>query len=371
LDYISDPRSGFIAYDRNSTDLLLQEPGGRGSMLYDERTARDLGRKMGVSYVCIIDLTREENEFLIECKLINVDTGLARSKSEIVSGTANADIKRASEAMIKRLLAKDGVPFADGAAAASDAAPAAADRAATDRIQAADRAATDRMQARAATDRIQAADRAATDRMQARAATDRIQAADSAAAKMAPAAPAPIKDYDDERGKSAYDFTWFGGVSLLVPTGDLGKTFDGLGFGISASAEMNYWRIRAEATYCPRKPHQLFSYSLGIDGMYRFGGFFGRRLYVFGGVAGMGGTYVYDGLTHVVVDVVDDDDDDNNDQAKDIPGFNTSGFGVGFSAGVGYNFNRKIGVEASYTTANKIISPLSFEQAQVSVRYRF
>jgi len=107
LDYLSGPDSSFTAHDKNSIDMTIQRSAWRTSMLYDEKIARDIGRKLGVPLVCIIDLTREENECLIECKLVNVETGLAVSKSVIVSGMGNAELKKGSETAVRRLMASD------------------------------------------------------------------------------------------------------------------------------------------------------------------------------------------------------------------------------------------------------------------------
>ena len=111
LDYLSEPGSGFAAHDSHSIDMTVQGPSWRTSALYDEKTARDIGRKLGVPLVCIIDLTRDENEFLIECKLVGVETGLAVSKSVVVSGIGNAELKKGSETAVKKLMAmNDAAP---------------------------------------------------------------------------------------------------------------------------------------------------------------------------------------------------------------------------------------------------------------------
>jgi hypothetical protein len=123
LEYISEPGSGFAAIDRNNIDTMIQrEPAGQPNNLYDEKVARDIGRKLGVPLVCIIDLTRDERDFLIECKLVRVDTGRAVSKSEIVSGVTNAELKKASEAVIRKLMAGGGALTASSAPTVSAAA---------------------------------------------------------------------------------------------------------------------------------------------------------------------------------------------------------------------------------------------------------
>jgi hypothetical protein len=122
LEYISEPGSGFAALDRHSIDMMIQrEPSVQPNMLYNEKTAMDIGKKLGVPLVCIIDLTRDERDFLIECKLVRVDTGRAVSKSEIVSGLTNAEIKKASEALIRKLMTGGGAIIAAGAPAVSAA----------------------------------------------------------------------------------------------------------------------------------------------------------------------------------------------------------------------------------------------------------
>jgi len=122
LDYISEHGSGFAAFDRQTIDTMIQRgPAGQPNMLYDEKAARDIGRKLGVPLVCIIDLTRDERELLIECKLVRVDTGRAVSRSGIASGLTNAEIKRASEAAVRDLLAHGGAVLTSSAPTASAA----------------------------------------------------------------------------------------------------------------------------------------------------------------------------------------------------------------------------------------------------------
>jgi hypothetical protein len=122
LSYISEPGSGFAAFESHIIDMMVQrETGGQPNMLYDEKVARDIGKKLGVPLVCIIDLTRDEHDFLIECKLVSVDTGRAVSKSEVTSGLTNAELKRASEAVIKKLMAGSGAITTSSAPTASAA----------------------------------------------------------------------------------------------------------------------------------------------------------------------------------------------------------------------------------------------------------
>jgi hypothetical protein len=103
-DYISAPGSGYTAYDRDHTDLLIKELGEQRSVLYDEKSAKELGMRIGVRYVCISELTKDENDFLIECKLINVETGAAKTESEFATKSTNDVVRKASIAAIKRLL---------------------------------------------------------------------------------------------------------------------------------------------------------------------------------------------------------------------------------------------------------------------------
>jgi len=312
LDFLTEPGSGYAAHDRNATDHAVMEPGGRTVALYDEKTAKDVGKKLGVQLVCIIDLTREENEFLIECKLISVETGLARSKSEIVSGVANAEIKKASETVVRKLMATEG---------ASTARPAAADHTAAHRP------------------------------------SDH----DSDAAKTAPALPRHPLDSDDFDDDSDLPFNamWVVGFSMAKPVGDAGRAFN-VGFGGSCSFEMKYFRVRAEMTYFraggktrdfPKRPIALYSYLLAADGVYRFGAIDGG-FYVFGGAAGLGGDIDY----------------------ENWPGYEKrreTGYGAAFSAGFGYNFSGQFGVEASYTVANKAIKLHNIDWTQASIRFRF
>jgi hypothetical protein len=325
LDCISEPGSGYLAHDRNSTDLAVAEPGGRTSMLYDEKTARDVGRKLGVQLVCIIDLTRDEKEFLIECKLISVDTGLARSKSEIVSGITNAEIKKASETVARRLITR-------GLTIATDSAPAA---------------------------KPAVADHAAASKTAAPANTT-TKTTSPPATKPPAAKPPAAKPLLDNKYGPPFDTMWVVGFSIASPTGnaestvnkidDFGMGHFSIGYGASCSFEMKYFRARAEITYFSKRPATLYSYAVAAEGMYRFNTI-DSGLYFFGGAAGIKGDAYF---------------------KFDLPSnFEPAGFGLGFSAGLGYNFYGQFGVEASYTMANKIIESSNLEWAQVSLRFRF
>jgi len=161
------------------------------------------------------------------------------------------------------------------------------------------------------------------------------------------AAAVPLKADDGDKPKP--NGGWVGGISIVSPTGDIGKTIDGSGYGISLAAEMDYFRSRAEVTYCSTELVSLFSYTVALEGMYRFDSY-DTGLYVFGGLAGMFGL-----LDISLLGI----------SARD------TGYGFGISAGLGYNFNKKIGIEASYTTASKVVGSLDFEWMQVSLKYRF
>ena len=335
LDCISEPGSGYLAHDRNSTDLAVAEPGGRTSMLYDEKTARDVGRKLGVHLVCIIDLTRDEHEFLIECKLISVDTGLARSKSEIVSGITNAEIKKASETVARKLITR-------GLTVATDSTPTAKP---------------------AVTDHAAASKNTAP-------ASTATKTATLPATKPPAAKPPAAKPLLDNKYGPPFDTMWVVGFSIASPTekvestGNTGNTFKinnfgmgyfSIGYGASCSFEMKYFRARTEITYFSKRPATLYSYAVAAEGMYRFNTI-DSGLYLFGGAAGIRGD------AYLKVDL-----------PKNVE---TDGFGLGFSAGLGYNFYGQFGVEASYTMANKVIDNKvielsNLEWAQVSLRFRF
>jgi hypothetical protein len=74
-DHISSPGSGFRVYDREHTDAVLKELGEQRTALYDESSAKALGKRLGAQHVCISKLTKEGGDILIECKVINVETG--------------------------------------------------------------------------------------------------------------------------------------------------------------------------------------------------------------------------------------------------------------------------------------------------------
>jgi len=157
------------------------------------------------------------------------------------------------------------------------------------------------------------------------------------------AATVPLKADDGDKPKS--NGGWVGGISIINPTGDIGKVVDGAGYGISLAVELDYLRSRAEVTLCSTELVSLFSYTVALECMYRFNSY-DTGLYVFGGLVGMVGRL-------------------------DILGYIDTGYGFGISAGLGYNFNKKIGIETLYTTANKVVGSVNFEWMQVSLKYRF
>jgi hypothetical protein len=119
-DYISSPGSGYTVFDRDHTDLLVKELGEQRSVLYNEKSAKDFGKRLGVQFVCISELTREESDLYIECKLINVETGAVRTESELTN-SGNAETRKASVAVITRLLGKGGAATASAAPPAAQA----------------------------------------------------------------------------------------------------------------------------------------------------------------------------------------------------------------------------------------------------------
>jgi len=148
-EYISSQGSGYRLYDglntaqlvREMARLLLQSIEGksaaqlmremeRSGSLYDAEGAKALGKKLGVQYVCISKLFKEA-KFVLECKLINVETGATRGDSEYVSG-GDSEMREAGIAVIKRLLVLDEETYASVEAEAMAIAAAAAARAAAE-----------------------------------------------------------------------------------------------------------------------------------------------------------------------------------------------------------------------------------------------
>ncbi|MDR2561987.1 MAG: hypothetical protein LBC63_09490 [Holophagales bacterium] len=142
-EYISAPSSGYKLYDGLSSGqivkelarLVLQSIEGkseaqlmremeRSGSLYDEVGAKVLGEKLGVPYVCISKLMKEA-KVVLECKVINVETGAVRGDSEYVSGGIG-EMRNAGVAVIKRLLETDEATYAKAEAEAMAAAAAAA-----------------------------------------------------------------------------------------------------------------------------------------------------------------------------------------------------------------------------------------------------
>jgi hypothetical protein len=164
---------------------------------------------------------------------------------------------------------------------------------------------------------------------------------------VAMAATVPLKADDGDKLKS--NGGWVGGISIINPTGDIGKIVDVSGYGVSLAAEMDYFRVRTDVTYCSTELVSLFSYNVALEGMYRFDSY-DTGLYVFGGLV----------LTLGVLDI-------------DIASYRDTGYGFGISAGLGFNFNKKIGIETLYTTANKVLitGSLKFDWMQMSLKYRF
>jgi len=357
FDYITEPGSGYAAHDRNSTDLAVIEPGGRTSALYDEKVARDIGKKLGVSLVCIIDLTRDERDFLIECKLVRVDTGKAVSKSEIVSSLTNAEIKKASEGLVRKLMAREGT--------ITTGAPT-------------------------------------------------VPAAVRAEPPSRAAAAAPHNDMTvaaresrnlSKPKKPTYDGRWFHGVSLAVanPSGGITNNKELLGDDLSLKAKMGLglsafgefglndkMALRGRVGYTvfgegkkeesesepdygySRKHTNTLSASattLFADFIYRFNSH-EKGPYAFAGL----------GLVNGKLEWAVKDEYSHYGEPPDTEKYkgSMSGSNLGFSVGLGYNFTNNLGVEASYVTASNVVArkyedhknKLDFSWMQVSFKYR-
>ena len=378
LDYISEPGSGFAAFDRHSIDVMIQkEPAGQPNMLYDEKVARDLGKKLGVPLVCIIDLTRDERDFLIECKLVRVDTGRAVSKSEIASSLNNAEIKRASEAVVRKLMAMEGAVIAS-------AAPKAPTTHAAVHAEPPSRAA------------------ATTTPTPPHAAAVRTEAPSKAAA--------PARDARDDFSRrvnepkqtkgSTYDGKWFHGVSLAIanPSGDLinNKELLGpelnlkakMGLGLSAFGEFGindkmalrgrvdyniFGGGKIEETYYGNGKETVTltasATTLFTDFIYRFYSH-EKGPYAFAGLGLVNGKLTWDWK---------DEWSYGSNSGKETGSHSDSGSNLGYSVGLGYNFTKNMGVEASYVNASNIIAfkdeddkdkKYGFSWMQVSFKYR-
>jgi len=157
------------------------------------------------------------------------------------------------------------------------------------------------------------------------------------------AAAVPLKADDGDKPKSNGGFVV--GISIVNPTGDIGKIIDRLGHGFSLAVEMDNFRSRTEVTFCSTELVSLFSYTVALECIHRFDSY-DKGIYVFGG---LNGTIVF----------------------LDLLGYKDKGFGFGFSAGLGYNFNKKIGIETLYTMANKAVGSFNYEWMQMSLKYRF
>jgi hypothetical protein len=365
LDYISEPSSGFAAFDRHSIDLMIQrESTGKPNMLYDEKVAIDIGKKLGVPLVCIIDLTRDERDFLIECKLVRVDTGRAVSKSEIVSSLTNAEIKKASEAVIRKLMA--------GAVTTIKGVPAA-------RTESPSRAA------------------AATTPTPSQAAAVRAESPAKAAA--------PPINASGNASKSVKETThgggWSYGVSLAIahPGGDLTNNKDLLGddlllklktgFGISAFGEFGindkmairgrvdynvFGAGKIEESYSDDYDYGKETVTLNADATTVFADF----IYSFN--SHDKGPYAFAGLGFVNGKLTLEQKEEwsyDGDSGKRSRSQSESGGNLGYALGLGYNFTKNMGAELSYVTANDVIKPkdwdkkFGFTWMQASFKYRF
>jgi opacity protein-like surface antigen len=346
LDYISEPGSGFTAFDRYSIDMMIQrEPAGQPNMLYDEKAARDIGRKLGVPLVCIIDLTRDERDFLIECKLVSVESGLARSKSEVVSGVTNAEIKKASEALVRKLMVKSMAAPPSISAAAR---PTATDSPATSRAAAPDHAAASSP------------------------ATGRASAPSSAATNRPPAynAPATRTARPADRPPSGDRLKWGVGLHIANPSGDITNNKELLGedlylkakmgLGLSAFAEMalnGKMALRGRLDYNlfgeDKKKEEWYGYTYTDTFNANAATVFADFIYSFD--SHENGLYAFAGLGFVSAKVKWGWKESSS-YGSDSDSYSASGSNLGFSLGLGYNFNRHVGLEASYVAASNAIT---------------
>jgi len=342
LDHISEHGSGFAAFDRHIIDTMIQrEPGRQQNTLYNEKAARDIGRKLGVPLVCIIDLTRGEHDFLIECKLVWVDTGRAVSKSGIASGLTNAEIKRASEAVIQKLMPGEPTIVTPSAPKVSAAV------------------------------RAEPPSRAAA------------QPSHGHASK---SPKEPKKSVKPSHGS---EWSYGASLHLVNPGGDL--TNDRLfankvttGFGLSAFGEFGLNDMMA---LCGRVDYNIFGEGKlegsEYSGSYKFTHKLNASVatvfgdYTYGLDSHEKGLYVFAGLGFVRGKLEEEWKAYRGGTLTEDGHDSESGIGLGFSLGVGYNFSNSMGVEASYVTAGNVIVlknslvPYGFTWLQASFKYRF
>jgi hypothetical protein len=102
---LSAPNSGYSLHGREATDAAIKEYGEQQSALYNDRIAVEIGGRLGVQSVCISELVKDSPELLIliNCKMIDVKTGDARSAKEIC-GPSLVAIEKACEKLMGRLM---------------------------------------------------------------------------------------------------------------------------------------------------------------------------------------------------------------------------------------------------------------------------
>jgi hypothetical protein len=99
----------YTALDRNRVDSMLKEMDFQRSAFSDPSKAKQLGKRLDADLMCVTELMKEGSEFVVEASIIDVETGqIAHTASEYLENESNAEIRRAVQALVDRMLKVGG-----------------------------------------------------------------------------------------------------------------------------------------------------------------------------------------------------------------------------------------------------------------------
>jgi hypothetical protein len=111
----------YDALDRSRMDSMLEEMKFQRSAFADPGKAKELGKRLQADMMCVTELMKEGSEFVVEVQIIDVESGrIAHTESEHIENESNAEIRKAVQALVNRMLKVGGAAPAGKAGAASE-----------------------------------------------------------------------------------------------------------------------------------------------------------------------------------------------------------------------------------------------------------
>jgi TolB-like protein len=106
---------GFQVIDRARTDQILKEHKFQRNGLVSPREAREMGKMLGVDFICTSEVKKHEDELEISSSMIDIVTGeVIGSASDMVEKIVSREIRDTSKELMARLLGGVNTKVATG-----------------------------------------------------------------------------------------------------------------------------------------------------------------------------------------------------------------------------------------------------------------